>query len=47
MNSIDSTGEHHHTFYRYYDGGRLAGVCILLDSDDMVEVLDIRSYTVS
>ena len=47
MCKYDSTGEQYNTLYRYYDGGRLAGVRILLGTDELMEVLDIRDYSFS
>lgn len=34
------------TIYRYYDGSRLAGVCLLFDFDTMIEVYDIKNYSI-
>ncbi|GEM_PF-7119672 len=44
----DLTGDEpvYYTVYRYYDEGRLAGVRVLSDQDEMMQVFDIRSYTI-
>ena len=34
------------TIYRYYDGSRLAGVRLLFDYDDLMEVYDIKNYVI-
>ena len=43
----DLTGDDpvYYTVYRYYDEGRLAGVRVLSDQDEVMQVFDIRSYT--
>ena len=34
------------TIYRYYDGSRLAGVRLLFDYDELMEVYDIKNYVI-
>lgn len=34
------------TIYRYYSGSRLAGVRLLFDYDDLMEVYDIKNYVI-
>ena len=34
------------TIYRYFNGSRLAGVRILFDFDKLMEVYDVKSYTI-
>lgn len=42
----DSNAEYY-TLYRYFDGGKLAAVRVLVSTDTLMDVYDIRSYSFS